>query len=256
MQRAILRRRVERVFRPSLMGLLALGVIPLVILDFSANLGATGSLVTTIFDWTIIGVFFAEYACKLAAAESRWRYARDPWNILDLLIIVMPLAGLVVALRAGAGSNLLTSSPLIRLLRVVRVILFTGKSIQDLHLHHTLVRNRFYQIAGAATVIYFIVATVFFVVETDSGHAITYGDALWWGIGYITTIGSEIIPVTGAGRILGGVLMAVGLGFAGIFTANIVSYIQDSHRDHGEAAGTPPDAGHAATPQSQELLQR
>ena len=51
------------------------------------------------------------------------------------------------------------------------------------------------------------------VVPVEYGHKInTVGDGLWWAINTVTGVGyGDLVPVTGLGRIIGAVLMTVGL---------------------------------------------
>jgi voltage-gated potassium channel len=50
------------------------------------------------------------------------------------------------------------------------------------------------------------------------------GDAIWWSLVTVTTVGyGDISPATTGGRIIGVVVMIFGIGFLGMFTATIAS---------------------------------
>jgi voltage-gated potassium channel len=52
-----------------------------------------------------------------------------------------------------------------------------------------------------------------------------YGDALWWGLVAMTTMGTASKPVTGAGQIVGGIWAVLGvILFWGTIIASVTSY--------------------------------
>lgn len=69
-------------------------------------------------------------------------------------------------------------------------------------------------------------AGFYFADHGGSGSAIDhYGDALWWGLVAMTTMGTASIPVTGSGMIVGGIWAVLGvILFWGTIIASITSY--------------------------------
>src|SRR5439155_7412434 len=67
--------------------------------------------------WGIIGWFAVEYLVALAFASSKTVFLRNPWRIIDLATITIPLLTLLPGV-----SNALRSSPVLRLIRLVRVV--------------------------------------------------------------------------------------------------------------------------------------
>jgi len=64
-----------------------------------------------------------------------------------------------------------------------------------------------------------------YILEKGKNQNIdSYGDALWWGIVTLATVGyGDIFPITLAGRIVGAFVILFGIGFIGLFTASIAS---------------------------------
>jgi voltage-gated potassium channel len=64
----------------------------------------------------------------------------------------------------------------------------------------------------------------------------TIGDAVWWAFVTIATVGyGDMVPVTTAGRVIGIVLMVVGLGLVAIITASVASwFVANSRGDEVE----------------------
>ncbi|HKM78793.1 MAG TPA: CorA family divalent cation transporter [Candidatus Bathyarchaeia archaeon] len=69
--------------------------------------------------WIIVGVFILEYVANLLLAREKKSYVLSVWRLLDLMIILAPL----LSLLPGVGTGL-ASSPVLRLIRVLRVGIF------------------------------------------------------------------------------------------------------------------------------------
>lgn len=81
-----------------------------------------------------------------------------------------------------------------------------------------------------AVVFVYIIALATLQVERGAEGATisTFGDALWWAIVTLTTVGyGDTYPVTGPGRGLAALLMAGGLVIIGTTSAIVVSYITE-----------------------------
>jgi voltage-gated potassium channel len=81
----------------------------------------------------------------------------------------------------------------------------------------------------AATFVYVIALSVL-AVERGAPHAtiVTFGDAVWWAIVTIATVGyGDFAPVTPLGRFLAILLMAGGVAIIGTASATIVSYLSE-----------------------------
>ena len=79
----------------------------------------------------------------------------------------------------------------------------------------------------AGNIIMFLSAYIFLYFERNINPQVQhYGDALWWALCTISTVGyGDIYPVTGAGRFTGAFLIIFGIMFFLGFTASIVSII-------------------------------
>ena len=54
----------------------------------------------------------------------------------------------------------------------------------------------------------------------------TYGDALWWAVSTVSTVGyGDVVPESAAGRIVGSMLMLVGLALIPLITSTVVSIL-------------------------------
>jgi voltage-gated potassium channel len=64
-------------------------------------------------------------------------------------------------------------------------------------------------------------------VDVSGSQIENFGDALWWSATTITTVGSELYPVTVGGRILAFLLMIYAIGVFSYFIGAIASVLVD-----------------------------
>lgn len=77
-----------------------------------------------------------------------------------------------------------------------------------------------YRVVGIVAVVTLLGSLGFVVFEND----MKFGDALWWSIVTLTTVGyGDISPATLGGRLVGITIMVAGIGFLGTLTATIAS---------------------------------
>ena len=79
----------------------------------------------------------------------------------------------------------------------------------------------------------FVAALAVLDAERDAPDAsiTTFGDALWWTITTISTVGyGDRYPVTVQGRVVAGALMVAGIALLGVVTASIASWFVESVR--------------------------
>ncbi len=78
-------------------------------------------------------------------------------------------------------------------------------------------------IVGLAFVLSVGAATFERLVDPGIG---TYGDALWWAVSTVSTVGyGDVVPESAAGRIVASILMLVGLALIPLITSTVVSIL-------------------------------
>ena len=158
----------------------------------------------------------------------------------------LDLLGSVPALGIFKYTALLRLARISRLARITRLL--RGKKENELAAD--VLRNRGQYAAFITVLAAFIVLTLSSVLvlqfETRSPDAniTTGGDALWWSVVTITTVGyGDTYPVTTAGRITGVFVMFAGVGIIGSLASILASLLVSPPNDDDEAVSTPATAG-------------
>ncbi|HTY91846.1 MAG TPA: CorA family divalent cation transporter, partial [Methanocella sp.] len=119
-----LRGPASRLFSEDVMTVLAFLIIPVVGLPLVFSFSAAMQTILELINYFIIAMFVAEYCVMLYLSDSRVKYIRDPWHLLDLIIIVLALLDLAPMVSFAIGR----ASPALRLLRVFRVLTALGRT--------------------------------------------------------------------------------------------------------------------------------
>lgn len=156
----------------------------------------------------IWAAFAADYLVRLTLSTDRWTFVRR--HKLDLLMVALPM------------------------LRILRVVLLLRKAFVSISTERI------------ASSLIFIVAAVMVVgaflewqVERHAPGAniTTMGTALWWAVVTTTTVGyGDTYPVTTVGRLIGSVIMMVGIGLIGTVSATVAAWFVNHKRNRDEAA--------------------
>jgi voltage-gated potassium channel len=102
-----------------------------------------------------------------------------------------------------------------------------------------ILRHRgLFRVLLAATGLLFLGAWVDLLFEKHApgSNIHSYGDALWWAVVTVTTVGyGDRFPVTVGGRAVAVILMLVGIGLIGTLTATVASFFVQEHTDANKA---------------------
>jgi voltage-gated potassium channel len=181
-------------------------VLPLVI-RVRAGLAGTFDAI----DYLVWAVFVAEYLVKLYLAPARWPFFRR--HLVDLLVIAVPVLRPLRLLR------------LLRLLTLARSGLILTSALK--RARELLTHNGLHFVLLSVLTIVGVCSAVELAFEQHApGASIhNFGDALWWAVVTVTTVGyGDKYPVTAGGRGVAVVLMLTGIGLVGVLSATIASY--------------------------------
>ena len=207
-RRTRLYKRVERATEVPML-VLAVAMVPLLLLPYLVDLSSTLQAVFLAGNWVVWGTFAVELVVKTYLAPSRRHYLISHWY--DVLIVALPF---------------LRPLRLLRLIAVLSRLGFTWKSV--------LGRRGLGYVLCLGVLSMFGIAGLVMLFEQQDGSAsvTTFPTALWWAAATVTTVGyGDIAPITAAGRGLGVILMVVGIGIFGIFTANVAAFFVEADEE-------------------------
>ena len=210
-------------------------ILPLVIVPESSGwVGVVVGIVT----WL---VFLADYVVRARHLEH---YGRTRLGRFDLFVVIATAPWFLFP-GAQAGAFVV----LLRLARLARLVMATRGARR---LFERL--GRVAIVAGGVVVIGSLVT--YYAEHPTNPEFATVGDALWWGIVTLTTVGyGDIVPKTGTGRWVAVTIMVTGIAVLGTLAGSLASFFRV---DNGTpSADSPPadEAEHAAATSSDAALQ-
>jgi voltage-gated potassium channel len=204
--------------------LLALAMIPLLLLPLMVTLPGGVDAAFVAADWFIWAAFAFDYLVRLVLAPDRRRYVRREWP--NLLIVLLPFLRPLRVVR---------STRALRILRLSRLSAVLGEVGQEGK--RLLVRHHLHYALLIIMIVVLGSASLGLLVEEGHGGPIdSFGDALWWAVSTVTTVGyGDVFPTTAAGRGISVFLMVAGITLFGLLTANIAAiFIERSGEQQGD----------------------
>jgi voltage-gated potassium channel len=158
-------------------------------------------------------VFALDYLVRIALARRRWYFVRT--HLLDLVMLALPMFRQL------------------RVLRLITVVTVLNRQLRD----DARGRVVFY-VVGTVVLIAFVASLAVLDAEryAPDSSITTFGDALWWTMTTISTVGyGDRYPVTVEGRLVAVSLMVAGIALLGVVTASLASWFVENLRHAGAA---------------------
>jgi len=167
--------------------------------------GADATLLTACAaaSWGIWAAFALDYLIRLALAQERLAFIRG--HLLELIAVALPMLRPLRALRVLSLANL------------------AARMDEEGGLFESVAQA----VAAAVALVVLVSSLAILDAErgADNASIATFGDAIWWAIATITTVGyGDLYPVTTAGRAVASFLMLTGIALIGVVTASIATW--------------------------------
>jgi voltage-gated potassium channel len=211
-------------------GILTVLSLAVMVAQFLLPPNAPVQEVLFVIDLLFCGIFLLDFFGRLTRAESKRGYLW-PQGIVDLL-------GSIPAVPA------LRFFRIFRLFRVARILRVGGPK----RVLHEFTSRRaesalYVTVTLALLVILFgSMAMMYYEVRAPDPNIKTGGDAVWWSLVTITTVGyGDRFPTSAGGRLVGVLTMLVGIGLFGVLTSVLASKFLEPKEDSGEPPATRAD---------------
>lgn len=217
--------RIGRLFDVFFLSLIALNVFAVIVgsINRVEKEWAVGLQVFEIFS---IGVFTAEYLCRLYSCVCDVRFSHPIVGRLRYIIQPMALVDLVAIVPFDLPFTALDLR-FIRMLRLFRVfrVAKLGRYSSAWKTIGGVLRRQKEELAVCVSIMVLLIvmsASVMYLVESEAQPE-KFSDipaAMWWAVATLTTVGyGDVYPITPLGKLLGSIIQIAGIGFFVLPTA-------------------------------------
>ena len=192
--------------------------------------GQSAMGVAALVDALLTPIFLFDFVLRMAAAKSKWRYFFVQFGWADLL-----------------GSLWLPGLDFLRIFRLYRVVTIARQMPRPGggNFWSTFRQSLANSVLGAMTLVAILVlevgglAVLYFERPDASANITTAGDALWWGIVTIATVGyGDRYPITPGGRMVGTIEIITGVAVFSTISGYLANaFVSSRKKDEEQPAG-------------------
>lgn len=177
-------------------------------------------------DLAFCAIFFFDFCRSLVISTDRWRYLRT-WGWFDFLSSLPAIAHF-------------RYFRVLRILRIIRVIRSARILVQVVQRDRAAASIAGFFLLWTLTFVAICVAILVLERNAPGTTMDNADDVLWWAVVTSSTVGyGDVYPVTDAGRLLGGVMMVLGIGTFATVTSGIGLWFARMQNRRKDTVGAP-----------------
>lgn len=158
--------------------------------------------------WTTWALLVVDLGMRIFLSIDRWSFVRR--HPVDIAMVVLPV---------------LRPLQLLRLLTLLKTLnRYAASSLRG--------RVGIYLVASGTLIVFVAALAVLDAERGGPGPIQSFGDAIWWALTTISTVGyGDMYPVTVEGRFVAVGLMVCGIGVLGVVTGSFASWLLERVQD-------------------------
>jgi voltage-gated potassium channel len=167
------------------------------------------------FDLIVTAILIIDFYLRMRESKEN--------NRIFILKHLYEIPALIPLVIFGIFENYSYLNVVFRLLRLIRLFRIIHLSSRILSISSQTNNRLIYIILVSVMAVSSGALGLYFVEEQAPGSKVTnLGDAFWWAIVTVTTVGyGDIYPVTAEGKIIASTLMVVGIGILGVLISTL-----------------------------------
>lgn len=213
------------------------------ILESYEELNSKYSHIFYFFEAFSVAIFTVEYLIRIWVSDKtkedkreRLNFAFSTLGIIDLIAIIPFYLPFIFPFDL----RIVRILRLFRLLRVFKLSRYS-KSLKTMKYIFKETKAELSMTLFVIFILMILSSTLMFYIEHEEQpeQFASIGDALWWSVVTLTTVGyGDVYPITGLGKLLSGVIALIGIGFValptGIISSAFIEKIQSEKKTEKE----------------------
>lgn len=171
-----------------------------------------------VFDFLVVIILAVDFSNRAIKSKQGLKYVLRHWYELPAMIPLFTFS----VIEGLENSGIVAILRLIRLIRLFQLFFRSLRALQGKSKFAYIILFSFSSISIGAVLGYL------FESPNPDSNINNIGDAFWWAIATVTTVGyGDVYPVTAEGRIVGSILMIVGISILWVFISTVGIALRD-----------------------------
>ena len=188
-----------------------------IVVQYLFSLTSIQLSIVYVFDFFVVIILAVDFSSRAIKSKQGLKYVLRHWYELPAMI---PL--FIFSAMEGLENSIVA---ILRLIRLIRLIQLFFRSLRVLHGKSKFAYVILFSFSSIS--IGAVLGYLFESPDPDS-NINNIGDAFWWAIATVTTVGyGDVYPVTAEGRIVGSLLMIVGIAILWVFISTVGIALRD-----------------------------